>query len=180
MDVYVSFSVFANHMNSIWATSSGYVRRNDKVSFGRVYHVPSEHSTGQYIRLQQADAEVVQSIHLLILGMLFSGSTWAKDCPVFDGVFEFCQLSCGGSLAAATKINSKVADIAINWMGGLHHARNQRYILTSAFPLLLRPHDSCRLPVSATPMILSWQSWNFWRGIRGLRLERNVYIRLSS
>ncbi|KJH44828.1 histone deacetylase family protein [Dictyocaulus viviparus] len=46
-----------------------------------------------------------------------------EDCPVFDGVFEFCQLSCGGSLAAATKLNRRHADIAINWMGGLHHAK---------------------------------------------------------
>ncbi|KAE9419451.1 hypothetical protein Angca_002553 [Angiostrongylus cantonensis] len=46
-----------------------------------------------------------------------------EDCPVFDGVFEFCQLSCGGSLAAATKLNCRRADIAINWMGGLHHAK---------------------------------------------------------
>ncbi|CAI4230897.1 unnamed protein product [Auanema sp. JU1783] len=46
-----------------------------------------------------------------------------EDCPVFDGVFEFCQLSCGGSLAAASKLNHKQADICINWMGGLHHAK---------------------------------------------------------
>ncbi|GMT28677.1 hypothetical protein PFISCL1PPCAC_19974 [Pristionchus fissidentatus] len=46
-----------------------------------------------------------------------------EDCPVFDGVFEFCQLSCGGSLAAASKLNHRQTDIAINWMGGLHHAK---------------------------------------------------------
>ncbi|CAI5438141.1 unnamed protein product [Caenorhabditis angaria] len=46
-----------------------------------------------------------------------------EDCPVFDGVYEFCQLSCGGSLAAAARINRKDTDIAINWMGGLHHAK---------------------------------------------------------
>ncbi|VIO89412.1 Histone deacetylase 1, putative [Brugia malayi] len=46
-----------------------------------------------------------------------------EDCPVFDGLFEFCQLSCGGSLAAAVKLNKRKADIAINWMGGLHHAK---------------------------------------------------------
>lgn len=45
------------------------------------------------------------------------------DCPVFDGLFEFCQISSGGSIAAATKINRKHVDIAINWMGGLHHAK---------------------------------------------------------
>ncbi|PIC42171.1 hypothetical protein B9Z55_009335 [Caenorhabditis nigoni] len=45
------------------------------------------------------------------------------DCPLFDGLYEFCQLSCGGSLAAAIKLNKKKTDIAINWMGGLHHAK---------------------------------------------------------
>lgn len=46
-----------------------------------------------------------------------------EDCPVFDGLFEFCQLSSGGSIAAAVKMNKQKADIAINWMGGLHHAK---------------------------------------------------------
>lgn len=45
------------------------------------------------------------------------------DCPVFDGLFEFCQISSGGSIAAANKLNKKQVDIAINWMGGLHHAK---------------------------------------------------------
>jgi histone deacetylase 1/2 len=38
-------------------------------------------------------------------------------------MFRFCQISSGGSVAAATKINKTHADIAINWMGGLHHAK---------------------------------------------------------
>ncbi|EGT38458.1 CBN-HDA-3 protein [Caenorhabditis brenneri] len=46
-----------------------------------------------------------------------------EDCPVFDGMYEFCQLSCGGSLAAAANLNRKESEIAINWMGGLHHAK---------------------------------------------------------
>ncbi|KAI6197516.1 Histone deacetylase [Aphelenchoides besseyi] len=46
-----------------------------------------------------------------------------EDCPVFDGLYEFCQLTSGGSLAAAVKLNKQKADIAINWMGGLHHAK---------------------------------------------------------
>ncbi|CAD6186338.1 unnamed protein product [Caenorhabditis auriculariae] len=46
-----------------------------------------------------------------------------EDCPVFDGVYEFCQLSCGGSLAAASRLNRNDSDICINWMGGLHHAK---------------------------------------------------------
>ncbi|KAJ4460666.1 putative Histone deacetylase 1 [Paratrimastix pyriformis] len=46
-----------------------------------------------------------------------------EDCPVFDGVFRYCQLSAGGSVAGAVKLNTGQADVAINWMGGLHHAK---------------------------------------------------------
>uniref|UniRef100_T1J382 Histone deacetylase n=1 Tax=Strigamia maritima TaxID=126957 RepID=T1J382_STRMM len=46
-----------------------------------------------------------------------------KDCPVFEGLYEFCQSSAGGSVAAAIKLNRHDADIAINWSGGLHHAK---------------------------------------------------------
>ncbi|ONK81237.1 uncharacterized protein A4U43_C01F26850 [Asparagus officinalis] len=45
------------------------------------------------------------------------------DCPVFEGLFEFCQASAGGSIGAAVKLNREDADIAINWAGGLHHAK---------------------------------------------------------
>lgn len=31
-----------------------------------------------------------------------------EDCPVFDGLYEFCQLSAGGSVAAAVKLNKLV------------------------------------------------------------------------
>uniref|UniRef100_A0A1I8HLF6 Histone deacetylase n=1 Tax=Macrostomum lignano TaxID=282301 RepID=A0A1I8HLF6_9PLAT len=46
-----------------------------------------------------------------------------EDCPVFDGLYEFCQLSTGGSIAGAVKLNKGATDIAINWGGGLHHAK---------------------------------------------------------
>lgn len=46
-----------------------------------------------------------------------------EDCPVFDGLFAFCQSSAGGSIGAAVKLNREDADIAINWAGGLHHAK---------------------------------------------------------
>ena len=63
-----------------------------------------------------------------------------EDCPVFDGLYEFCQLSTGGSIglskkpyivfyywylseAGAVKLNKQQTDIAINWSGGLHHAK---------------------------------------------------------
>ncbi|XP_067927813.1 probable histone deacetylase 1-B [Watersipora subatra] len=46
-----------------------------------------------------------------------------EDCPVFDGMYEFCQLSGGGSVAGAVKLNKQQTDIAVNWAGGLHHAK---------------------------------------------------------
>jgi hypothetical protein len=72
------------------------------------------------------------------------------DCPVFDGLFKFCQMYSGGSVGkpyssaaaaaavllsrilmlvgmdqsgGAYKLNRGTADIAINWAGGLHHAK---------------------------------------------------------
>lgn len=75
-----------------------------------------------------------------------------EDCPVFDGLFEFCQLSTSGSMGTlhpclrlppsgrldapcltlrpravlpggAARLNSGDADVVINWGGGLHHAK---------------------------------------------------------
>mmetsp|Transcript_37779 Transcript_37779/g.113008 ORF Transcript_37779/g.113008 Transcript_37779/m.113008 type:complete len:443 (-) Transcript_37779:274-1602(-) len=45
------------------------------------------------------------------------------DCPVFDGLFEFTQLYTGASLDGAIRLNSGDTDVAINWSGGLHHAK---------------------------------------------------------
>lgn len=45
------------------------------------------------------------------------------DCPIFDGIFEYCQLYTGCSLDGAVKLNHGLTDIAINWSGGFHHAK---------------------------------------------------------
>lgn len=45
------------------------------------------------------------------------------DSPVFDGLFEFCTISAGGSMEGAARLNRGKADVAINWAGGLHHAK---------------------------------------------------------
>lgn len=45
------------------------------------------------------------------------------DCPVFDGMFKFCQLYTGGSVGGAYKLNRGTSDVVINWAGGLHHAK---------------------------------------------------------
>ena len=64
------------------------------------------------------------------------------DCPVFDGLFEYCSISAGGSMGqsqtlvqsradgddvglteGAARLSRDKCDIAINWAGGLHHAK---------------------------------------------------------
>lgn len=47
----------------------------------------------------------------------------AEDCPVFDGLFRFCQLYTGGSVGGAVRLNHGLSDTVINWSGGLHHAK---------------------------------------------------------
>jgi hypothetical protein len=42
---------------------------------------------------------------------------------VFDGLFEFFQLYTSGSIGGAARLNQDKADIIINWVGGLHHAK---------------------------------------------------------
>ncbi|GLJ43787.1 hypothetical protein SUGI_0911550 [Cryptomeria japonica] len=46
-----------------------------------------------------------------------------EDCPVFENLFEFCQIYAGGTIDAARRLNNQISDIAINWAGGLHHAK---------------------------------------------------------
>jgi histone deacetylase 1/2 len=70
------------------------------------------------------------------------------DCPVFDGLFEYCSISAGGSMGSsilsqksnfaasdipvldfllfpegAARLSRDKCDIAVNWAGGLHHAK---------------------------------------------------------
>ncbi|XP_014480105.1 PREDICTED: histone deacetylase Rpd3-like [Dinoponera quadriceps] len=48
-----------------------------------------------------------------------------KDCPIFHNIFEYCQSFTGGTIAAATELNRQATDIAINWSGGMHHAKKK-------------------------------------------------------
>lgn len=42
---------------------------------------------------------------------------------MFDGLWEYCQIAAGGSLAGAARLNSGENSTVINWAGGLHHAK---------------------------------------------------------
>lgn len=46
-----------------------------------------------------------------------------NDCPIFSGLYKFCEIYGGGSVGGAWKLNRGASDIAINWSGGLHHAK---------------------------------------------------------
>jgi acetoin utilization deacetylase AcuC-like enzyme len=61
------------------------------------------------------------------------------DCPVFDGLFEFCGISGGGSMEGAARLNRLKCDVAVNWAGGLHHAKKSEasgfcYVNGNSFP----------------------------------------------
>lgn len=45
------------------------------------------------------------------------------DCPIFDGMYDYLSIYTGASLDASRKLISGMSDIAINWSGGLHHAK---------------------------------------------------------
>jgi len=49
--------------------------------------------------------------------------TVGDDCPVFDGLHDYCRVYTGGSIDGAKKLNHGLTDVAINWSGGLHHAK---------------------------------------------------------
>ncbi|XP_020098295.1 histone deacetylase 19-like [Ananas comosus] len=46
-----------------------------------------------------------------------------EDCPLFLNLYDFCRSYAGASLDAAARLNEGAYDIAINWSGGLHHAK---------------------------------------------------------
>ena len=80
-------------------------------------------SNGVFASLTEADLHSVTPKNALTLTQEEQNYNVGDDCPVFFDVFAFCQQYTGASLAAARKLTSGSADIAINWSGGLHHAK---------------------------------------------------------
>jgi histone deacetylase HOS2 len=76
----------------------------------------------------------------------FGGDT--NDCPVFDGLWDYVSIYSGASIHAANALRNNTSDIAINWSGGLHHAKKSAasgfcYIndIVMAIQLLLTVHQ---------------------------------------
>ncbi|KAI9843670.1 MAG: histone deacetylase [Thelocarpon superellum] len=51
------------------------------------------------------------------------GYNIGDDCPIFDGLYDYCALYAGASVDGARKLCNSQSEIAINWSGGLHHAK---------------------------------------------------------
>ncbi|VDN26294.1 unnamed protein product [Gongylonema pulchrum] len=56
---------------------------------------------------------------------VFSQYNIGEDCPIFDGIFDFCSIYTGATLSGVARLNHGLSDIAINWSGGLHHAKKR-------------------------------------------------------
>ncbi|KAJ1967702.1 histone deacetylase [Dispira parvispora] len=79
----------------------------------------SQFHTDEYIDfLHRVSPETLQ-LHAREQGKFNVGD----DCPVFDGLFEYCSLSAGGSMEGAGRLSRGLSDICVNWAGGLHHAK---------------------------------------------------------
>lgn len=55
--------------------------------------------------------------------MALARFNFAADCPLFDGLYEFCTKYAGGSIQGARQLCTGQSEVAINWAGGLHHAK---------------------------------------------------------
>ncbi|KAK6464290.1 hypothetical protein DFJ63DRAFT_67851 [Scheffersomyces coipomensis] len=61
--------------------------------------------------------------HTKISDQVLAQFNIGDDCPVFDGMYDYSTIYAGASLDASRKLISGMSDIAINWSGGLHHAK---------------------------------------------------------
>lgn len=98
--------------------------------YKKMYVYRPEHATSQEMMLFHSEEYIsfLQSINHNSIDELkdsmrkFYVGTSENDCPIFEGLYQFAQMYCGASLAAAINLNKKMSDICINWSGGLHHA----------------------------------------------------------
>lgn len=79
-----------------------------------------------------------------------------SDSPIFDGVYKFCQIYAGASVHGAQKLIQEDHDIAINWAGGLHHAKKGEAEGTTL-------NTSLRaLPLDVQQSVVQWQITCIW------------------
>jgi len=86
----------------------------------RAYTVElAQFHTEEYVDFLQRVTPDTQHLH----GAQMQQFNLGEDCPIFDGLFEFCKIYTGGSIEGAVRLNHGLCDVAVNWSGGLHHAK---------------------------------------------------------
>ena len=105
-----------------FSSTKGHAGRNRSVPFVRLHrlpqkvHTPTLDSRANRRVTPDNAQQFTETLQRYRLGP-------DSDCPVFDGMYEFCSLYAGASIDAAKKLVRGDTDIAINWSGGLHHAK---------------------------------------------------------
>lgn len=87
--------------------------------------------TDEYISFLQSDltkanpATLMKCIHPYSKNeiLIRSIDNIGTSCPAFPGIMEYCQSYTTGSVEGAKLLNSKKADIVINYSGGMHLSR---------------------------------------------------------
>jgi histone deacetylase 1/2 len=59
-------------------------------------------------------------------GVASGDASVQDDCPIFETIFDFSKSAASMSIGAAVMLNHGLSEVAINWSGGLHHARIDR------------------------------------------------------
>jgi hypothetical protein len=76
--------------------------RNDAVSLGRIHRFFIQGHTVKHEQLPKGTGEMY--VYLQLGAQLLPNSlhldTAGDDCPVFDGLFDYCAISAGGSMGA--------------------------------------------------------------------------------
>lgn len=75
---------------------------------------------------------------------------------MFDGLYDFCRRYAGASVEGAVKLNQELADIAINWSGGLHHAKKAEASGAAIYlPHSSPPSKACACCIQACVPVLT-------------------------
>ena len=102
---------------------------------------------------------------------------FAADCPAFAGLARFVRLYTGGSLAGRELALGPADGVAINWAGGLHHAKRAR---ASGFCYINDIVLAILELLAYYPRVLSHWHWRSSRGRRpGSLLRNNRVMTLS-
>ncbi|KAG2096309.1 uncharacterized protein F5147DRAFT_656624 [Suillus discolor] len=90
--------------------------------------VPGVDQSHAYLPVSVTSSTWTSEVSTMVLGTHNIGD----DYPVFDGLFDYCSISAGGSMGnsvsrgiikGAARLSRDKCDIAVNWAGGLHHTK---------------------------------------------------------